>query len=83
MNINLITVDVVFEVISYLGSTFVLISFLLKDVKKIRLINIVGAVFFVIYGIYFKAWAIAILNCILIVVHIYYLVKMQKDSVKI
>ena len=56
-----------------------LLSFLVKDIRKIRLINIMGAVFFIVYGIYTEAWAIAILNFILIIVHIYYLWKMKKD----
>ena len=74
--------DIIFEVIGYLGSAFVLISFLLKDIKKIRLINIIGAAFFVAYGVYTKTWATAFMNGALILVHIYYLAKMRSDSKK-
>ena len=41
--------NVIYEVISYFASAFVLFSFLMKDVKSIRLVNIFGAIFFVIY----------------------------------
>lgn len=40
----------VIEVVGYLASLCVLISFTMKDVKKLRMINIVGCLLFVIYG---------------------------------
>jgi uncharacterized protein with PQ loop repeat len=39
------------EIIGYVASLFVLVSFLMKDIKKLRLINSVGCMLFVIYGI--------------------------------
>ena len=80
MPIFLIDSKVVFEVIGYLGSLFVLASFILKDIKWIRIVNIVGAVFFVIYGVYTETWATAFMNFALVLVHIFYLVKMHLDS---
>ena len=38
------------EVIGYLASIVVLYSFTMKDVKKLRLVNMVGCLLFVIYG---------------------------------
>lgn len=83
MNILFLNSKVIFEIIGYLGSLFVLASFLLKDVRWIRLINIIGAVFFVIYGIATETWATAFMNFALVGVHIYYLVKMHFDSKKL
>lgn len=80
MNVLFLSTGVVFEIIGYLGSAFVLLSFVLKDIKKIRLINIIGAVLFVVYGIYTKTWATAFMNSALVLVHIYYLIKMRKDA---
>ena len=82
MPILFIDSKVVFEVIGYLGSLFVLASFLLKDIKWIRIVNIVGAVFFVIYGFYTQTWATAFMNFALVLVHIFYLVKMYLDNKK-
>lgn len=73
---------IIIEIIGYLGSAFVLISFILKDIKWIRIVNIVGAVFFVIYGISTKTWATAFMNMALVIVHIVYLVKMYLDKRK-
>lgn len=64
-----------FEAIGLFGTLFVLLSFLMKDIKKVRIINIIGASLFVAYGLCIHAWSTWILNAILIVVHIIYLTK--------
>ena len=74
--------DLIIEIIGYLGSAFVLGSFLLKDIKWIRIINIFGAIFFVIYGISTQTWATAFMNMALVVVHIVYLVKIFLNKSK-
>jgi len=38
------------EIIGYLASIVVLCSFTMKDVKKLRMVNMVGCLLFVIYG---------------------------------
>ena len=38
------------EVVGYLASIVVLCSFTMKDVKKLRMVNIVGCLLFVVYG---------------------------------
>ena len=67
---------VIYEIIGFLASLFVLISFLMKDVKIIRIINIIGAVLFVVYGILTKTWATVTMNFFLIFVHAFYIMKM-------
>jgi len=39
------------EIVGYIASLFVLVSFLMKDIKKLRLINSIGCMLFVIYGV--------------------------------
>ncbi|MGB1269244.1 MAG: uroporphyrinogen decarboxylase [Flavobacteriaceae bacterium] len=38
------------EIVGYLASIVVLLSFTMKDVKKLRLVNMVGCLLFVVYG---------------------------------
>ena len=64
-----------YEIIGLLGTLFVLISFLMKEVKLIRIINIIGAVLFVIYGLLIGALSTWLLNAILVIIHIIYLLK--------
>ena len=69
-----------FEIIGIAGTIFVLISFLMKDIKLVRIINIVGAVLFVIYGALIGALSTWLLNGILIIIHIVYLIKGSKEK---
>lgn len=66
-----------YELIGLIAGIFVLISFLFKDVRTIRLFNIIGAAVFVIYGILINALSVWILNGILIFVHLFYLNKLK------
>lgn len=68
------------EIIGLLGTVFVLISFFMKDVKKIRCVNIIGAILFVIYGAIINAVATWILNGVLVVVHIVFLIKDKQNK---
>jgi hypothetical protein len=82
MNILFVSSDLIIDIIGYLGSGFVLFSFLLKDIKKIRIINIIGALFFVIFGFCTDTLPTAFMNLALIFVHVYYLVKMHLEEKK-
>lgn len=67
-----------YEIIGIAATLFVLASFLVNDLTKVRIINIVGAALFVVYGILIGAFSTWLLNGLLIAIHIYYLVKKRK-----
>lgn len=67
-----------YEIIGLTATAFVLLSFLMKDIKTVRLINIFGAVCFVIYGILINSLSTWIMNGALIVIHIFHLYKIKK-----
>ena len=67
-----------YEIIGITATLFVLLSFLMKDIRKVRIVNIIGAMLFVIYGALINSLSTWLLNGVLIMVHIYYLIKMQK-----
>lgn len=69
---------VVIELIGTTASALVLISFLMKGERKIRLVNIVGAIIFIAYGIMLKSVSVTLMNVGLVIVHIYYLTKKKK-----
>lgn len=66
------------ETVNYIGyaaSFFVVLSFVLKDLRKVRLVNIIGCVLFVIYGIYSNMlWPIIIPNAVLCLIQGYHLI---------
>ena len=67
-----------YELIGTSASILVLISFLMKGETKIRLVNIFGALLFVIYGIAINAFSVWLLNGVLMIVHLYKLVKLKR-----
>jgi hypothetical protein len=68
------------EILGTIASIFVLISFLMKGEKKIRLVNIIGALLFVIYGIKINAFSIWFLNGILLIIHIIKLLRGKENG---
>lgn len=68
------------ELIGILAGVLVLVSFILTGEGKIRLVNMFGAILFVIYGFLIDALSIWLLNSILIFVQLYYLFKMRRSS---
>ncbi len=64
------------EIIGYVASAVVLFSFLMRDIKKLRLVNIVGCSIFVVYGVYLNmSIPIIITNVSIILINVFYLAK--------
>ena len=63
------------EWLGLVASAIVLISFLTSNQIKTRIINMVGCVVFVIYGILLPAYSTAFMNFALLVVHVVFLTK--------
>ena len=63
------------EWLGLVASAFVLISFIMTHQIKIRIINMVGCVAWVIYGFLRPSYSTAIMNGAVFIVHIVYLTK--------
>ena len=63
------------EWLGLVASAFVLISFLMSNQIKIRLINMVGCIAWVIYGFLLPAYSTAIMNGAVFIVHVVFLTK--------
>lgn len=83
MNILLTINPILVEVIGYAASALVLVSFLFKNIKIVRIINVIGAIFFVFYGLFTKTYPTMFMNLALIVVHCIYLYILFKNDKKI
>lgn len=68
------------EWVGYAATAAVLVSFLMKDVKKLRMINAFGCILFVVYGFFLEPVSVPVVltNAAILTTHIYYLLK--KDS---
>jgi hypothetical protein len=73
------------EYIGYLASFMVLLSFTMKDVKKLRMVNMAGCILFVVYGFLMPTLRVGlpiiIANAAILGVNMFYLVK-GKSKIK-
>ncbi|MCB0510270.1 MAG: YgjV family protein [Chitinophagales bacterium] len=63
------------EILGYAAMAFLMFSFLLKDMRKLRMLNSLACALFVAYGILLASWPIVISNAFIILVNLYYLLK--------
>ena len=65
------------EIIGYVGSALVLISFMMSSVVKLRVVNTVGSLIFTVYALIIHSYPTAVMNACLVCVNIYYLWKLR------
>lgn len=67
--------------VGYMGSLLVAFSLTMKSLQRLRIINMIGALFFIAYGLLIGALPIALLNALTLGVNSYNLWRMlqQKD----
>lgn len=65
------------EWIGYMATAVVLISFLMKSIKKLRIVNALGCLLFVLYGVMLTPVSkpIIITNVVIFGINMYYLLK--------
>ena len=68
---------IIIEGIGYIGSMIVLVSFLMTSVVKLRVVNTVGSVIFMIYALIIHTYPTAIMNLCLALINIHFLWKMR------
>ena len=65
------------EWIGYAASIAVAISLTMTAIVKLRIINSIGCLLFVVYGLYLKAYPVALANAIIVLINIYNLYKLR------
>lgn len=68
------------EYIGYLASVTVLISFLMKNIRTLRIVNSIGCLLFIAYGLLLFSIPIIITNAAIVLINGYYLVRMYLKS---
>jgi hypothetical protein len=70
------------ELIGYLASGLIVLSLLMASVLKLRVINLVGATVFTAYGILIGSIPVALTNGAIVLIDVYYLVRMLRDRAR-
>lgn len=68
------------EVFGYISMVVCLISILMKDIKKLRIINTIACIMFVIYGIMIAAYPVIVMNICCIAINLYHLYDLKTTS---
>jgi hypothetical protein len=66
------------ELLAYIASVVVLVSFIVRDIKLLRFLNNIGCVLFLIYACYHDRYPLIFLNAIIIIINFYYIFKKDK-----
>lgn len=74
-----------YELVGYLGSVLVAISLMMQSVFRLRVLNLIGALIFAVYGFLIRAVPIVLLNSLIVGVNVYFLAQMwnQRDYFKL
>lgn len=67
------------SIIGYIASFLVLVSFLLKDMKKLRIVNTIGCLVFILYGVYLHSLPVIITNSSIVCINLYFLFIKNKQ----
>ena len=68
------------EWVGYSASLFIVISLTMTSIVKLRIINSIGCLLFVIYGLNVKAYPVVISNALIIMINIYNLYMLFKSK---
>ena len=70
----------IIEIVGYIGSALVLVSFLMTSVFKLRIVNTVGSFIFMVYALIIHSYPTAIMNFCLVLINIRFLWKMRNTG---
>ncbi len=63
------------DLIGYVGSALVVLSFTMRRIVPLRIISMTAAVIVCVYGLLIHAWPVIITNAIIVVIHTVYLYR--------
>lgn len=66
-----------YEIVGYIASVLVAVSLTMSNILRLRIINLVGAVFFTAYGLLIGAYPVAAVNFFIVLIDLYYLFQMR------
>lgn len=72
--------NLVYELIGYAASILVAVSLMMSAIVKLRIVNMIGAFTFAIYGILIGSVPVAAMNAFIVLINIYYLAKIYRDK---
>lgn len=72
--------NVLFEIIGYTGTALILVSMMMTSVAWLRILNMSGSVFSMIYGALCGTWPVFLLNICMIIINLIQLIRLKKKK---
>ena len=70
------------EVVGWIGNVVVILSFLQKKIKNLRVYALIGSMVWIVYSIRVESNSLIVLNIVIMVIQIYHLYKIRIDEKK-
>ena len=70
------------EAIGWIATVFIILSFIQKDMLRLRLLSLVGALFWTVYGLISGSWSIVFLNMVVSIIQLYWVRKIRLEKAK-
>lgn len=68
------------EWVGYAASLFIVVSLTMTSIVKLRIINSVGCLLFIIYGLNLNAYPVVISNALIVMINVYNLYMLSKSK---
>lgn len=72
--------NIYLEIFGYIGTALVLVSMMMTNINKLRIINIAGSVISMLYSIFVGAYPVVFLNLGMIIINVIQLIRAAKKS---
>lgn len=72
--------NLIYELIGYTASILVALSLMMSAIVKLRIVNMIGAITFSIYGYLIGSIPVAAMNGFIVLINIYFLFKIYNDK---
>jgi hypothetical protein len=70
----------IYEIIGYVASVLVAVSLMMSKIVTLRVVNLMGAATFAVYGWLIGAAPVAAMNAFIVLINLYYLAQMYRSS---
>ena len=68
------------EWIGYVASVLIVISLIMTSVIKLRIVNTVGCVLFIVYGFIVGTYPVAVSNLLIVFINLYHLYRIKSEE---
>ena len=68
------------DIIGYIGMALILYSFTIENMYKLRLVNSIGSIVWIVYGLGIMAGPTILVNSCVLCIHTYWFIKHRKKN---